>query len=521
MKADVSHEQRFMAEVDAFEALARDVEAIQGQLNDWLMRLMDELDARRLVCAGLNPASGLAQQAAAVNAMLAAGRATWARQWSDLEPARTLADTFDDTVIFLVFGKFNAGKSSFSNFLADRFAAHGRAVGYFFVDAGRVVETDEPFKEGATETTARLQGVRLGEKMVLLDTPGLHSVTAENAALTRRFTDSADGVFWLTSSASPGQVQELDQLSRELHRAKPLVPVITRSDRYEEDEIDGALVKRLHNKSAQNRAQQEDDVTARAREKLAAMGIDLAQLKPPVSISVHMARTQGETWAGLEEAGFERLYAAVLALIGPAFAYKRRKPAEILLHHLEENVLGTLRDQVWPALDALRASVELALDGLEGQQERMIDAAWRTMVAALPDLLEQHIATRDETAACHSVLQSLTSVLVQMMKEHFGDYAAVQFDVGGDDLPEWVRFGELTINVQGLCSDDGANYTRIYFEFEKEIRIRLRKIIDAAGEKCRDALQGIILNIENIAEVLCVSEGQLRDLRSEVRMAVD
>jgi hypothetical protein len=28
----------------------------------------------------------------------------------------------------------------------------------------------------------------------MLDTPGLHSVTPENAALTQRFTDSADGV---------------------------------------------------------------------------------------------------------------------------------------------------------------------------------------------------------------------------------------------------------------------------------------------------------------------------------------
>nr|WP_187630813.1 hypothetical protein [Paraburkholderia sp. UCT31] len=41
-------------------------------------------------------------------------------------------------------------------------------------------------------------------------------MTPDNAALTRRFTDSADGVLWLTSSTLPGQVQELDELVREL-----------------------------------------------------------------------------------------------------------------------------------------------------------------------------------------------------------------------------------------------------------------------------------------------------------------
>lgn len=96
-----------------------------------------------------------------------------------------------------MFGKFNSGKSSFCNFLADRFAAQGKAVGYFYLDAGRIVEGPKRFKQGGTETTARLQGVRLGGRLVLLDTPGLHSMTPENAAQTRRFTDSADGVLWL------------------------------------------------------------------------------------------------------------------------------------------------------------------------------------------------------------------------------------------------------------------------------------------------------------------------------------
>ncbi|MFX6899715.1 hypothetical protein ABTH92_21315, partial [Acinetobacter baumannii] len=79
--------------------------------------------------------------------------------------------------------------------------------------------------------------------------PGLHSATGENAALTQRFLDSADAVLWLTSSTSPGQVQELDELARELRRGKPLLPVLTRSDVIDEDEVDGRIVKCLRNKS--------------------------------------------------------------------------------------------------------------------------------------------------------------------------------------------------------------------------------------------------------------------------------
>ncbi|MFX9038805.1 hypothetical protein ABTN43_19465, partial [Acinetobacter baumannii] len=87
----------------------------------------------------------------------------------------------------------------------------------------------------------------------------------ENAALTQKFIDSADGVLWLSSATSPGQVQELDALGRELKRHKPLFPVITRSDFVEEDEIDGELCAVLCNKNSEQRALQESDVLMRAQ----------------------------------------------------------------------------------------------------------------------------------------------------------------------------------------------------------------------------------------------------------------
>lgn len=60
--------------------------------------------------------------------------------------------------VLLVFGKINAGKSAFCNLLAERFIAHGATARYFRLEAGCVVDMPEPFEEGATETTSRIQG---------------------------------------------------------------------------------------------------------------------------------------------------------------------------------------------------------------------------------------------------------------------------------------------------------------------------------------------------------------------------
>ena len=296
MSGAPSWERRLVEVADGMTLSQADLREVRLSMQGWLSALTQGMSERHLpVSALLRDTQAVARQVKQLNALLAASLQSWAADWKALEPAQHLARAFEDRVMLLVFGKFNAGKSSLCNFLAERFAAHGAKVQYFYLESGRIVETAQGLKEGATETTARLQGVCLGAQVVLLDTPGLHSVTPENAALTQRFTDSADAVLWLTSSTSPGQVQELDELARELRRNKPLLPVITRSDTFEEDEIDGEIVKLLRNKSASNRALQEQDVRARALDKLRLMGIQEQVLRPSVSVSVHAMREQGGT----------------------------------------------------------------------------------------------------------------------------------------------------------------------------------------------------------------------------------
>ncbi|TDV11741.1 dynamin family protein [Paraburkholderia caballeronis] len=522
MKTDLGNEHRFIAEVDAFEFVAQDLGAILDSLNAWFERLCVDLQAHRLVSRGLTERSPLARHADAINTLLRDAVPSWARQWASLEPASALADHFDDKVLLLVFGKFNAGKSSLCNFLADRFAAHGKAVQYFHLDGGRIVETSARLEEGTTETTARLQGVRLGENLVLLDTPGLHSMTLENAALTQRFTDSADAVLWLTSSTSPGQVQELDDIARELHRNKPLLPVVTRSDAYDEDEIDGEIVKALRNKTARNRALQEADVAARAAGKLVAMGVDAALLRTPVSLSVHVAREQGQTPAALTEAGFDRLYGALLAIGEPALAYKRRKCAEMLLHHLEENVLRTLLRDVLPLLDQMDEASRTAVDLLEQQREKIAAGIWRSVMPTLPELLERHAETRDVTAIRNGLSQSVLDAFAREANEHLAGYVVatgpalatitVADDVGYEDI--------VVARAAGSGHPDqvvGVDYRRLHGELVQAVRESLLSLASHAADQCRASIGQLASQSDSLKQVLWTGERELRDLEQRLR----
>ncbi|KXU87862.1 hypothetical protein CI15_14175 [Paraburkholderia monticola] len=522
MKADVSHEQRFIAEVDAFDFIARDIDALLHALNDWLAKLNADLQTDALRCDGLREHSALAREAGAINTMLRDSVRAWMQQWSSLEAAQHLADYFDDQALLLVFGKFNAGKSSFCNFLAERFAAHDRSVQFFHVDAGRVVETSEPFTEGATETTSRLQGVRLGAKLVLLDTPGLHSVTPENAALTQRFTDSADGVLWLTSSTSPGQVQELDELGRELHRNKPLLPVVTRSDEYEEDEVDGELVKCLRNKSAPRRDLQEHDVKSRAQDKLVAMGVDETLLKPPVSISAYVAREAGQTAAAMSEAGFERLYAALFDITGPALAYKRRKRAEVLLHHLEENVLGSLQSEVLPLLEQLGDASQAALAQLEQQQQQLANAVWRGIVPTLPALLDAHAATHDVTGLCSALSQSLFELFAREAERLLGDYLIEpDASLAHIKLDGEMAFDDIVVERTGAHGPvrevAGVDYGRLHAALTHAIRECVLRLSGHAAQRCRASIAQLMKLARRLEVSLATHEEGLLDLKSQVR----
>ena len=252
------------------------------------------------------------------------------RQWTEglaaAAPVRDLSEKYEDRAILLVFGKVNSGKSTFVNLLVDELQRAGASVRGFALEAGEEIDAGSRFAVGATETTARIQGVEVDDRLVVLDSPGLHSVTEENHDRTKLFTDSADAVLWLTPSTSPGQVQELQDLTGELNRKKPLLPVITKSDDLDEDwcEATKRITREWRNKTAEVRKEQEDDVLSRTRQ----LGLK-GEIRPVISISVSAYEEGGRSDGAREEAGLRRLYDCLVDLVDDANRYKIGKAEQV------------------------------------------------------------------------------------------------------------------------------------------------------------------------------------------------
>jgi GTPase SAR1 family protein len=519
--------QHFIEQTRQITASEGDLDVILNKMQQWRNQfatsltqtalthpLMDPSIASTASTAhGLQPTSILAQQIALINTQIAVKIQSWPIKWAELGAAQSLADAFTDKVMLLVFGKFNAGKSSLCNLLAECFRLQGQAVRYFHVQDEQIHYTETLLREGATETTAQLQGVCLGERLVLLDTPGLHSATLENAALTQRFIDSADGVLWLSSSTSPGQVQELHSLARELKRHKPLFPIVTRSDQVEEDEVDGEICTVLCNKHPMQRAVQEADVHARAEDKLREMAVDVQLLKQPVSVSTQMARQGGMDQQAMSDAGFERLFAALLEMIQPALHYKQRKPAEIFLHHLQEQVFETFIHEIEPLSDQLQASLNHAQTALLQQQRHIAEGVWRSVVPELPQLLELHATVQAVDAVYDTVTQWLADALALQVQQQLADYC-VESNASEIStkiqLKPHAQIGYET--VSGMVSHD-----RLYTELCRHINEAVKDYTAELIEQCEASLGIVEKGIQQLKDVISAQSKALNELASQLR----
>ncbi len=174
-----------------------------------------------------------------------------------------LRDEFNDSFIVFVYGKVKCGKSSLGNFIAN---TSGKKSSFFHFDkagdrqyCGKLAEIEaNQFEVKATEATNTIQGFKLSG-LTWIDSPGLHSLTEPNEKLSKDYVAAADLVLYLTSSDSPCRASDLEEILRLIkEKNKTIVIVITKSDRPEEDEVNGELVKILIAKSPKDRKDQED-----------------------------------------------------------------------------------------------------------------------------------------------------------------------------------------------------------------------------------------------------------------------
>lgn len=366
------------------------------------------------------------------------------KKWSELIDRQKLAQQFNKKLIILVFGKVNSGKSSFSNHFVEQYEKcnpnHGTT--YFYIEGGEKKTTNEAFAVGSTETTSRIQGVELGN-LVLLDTPGLHSITNENGVLTRKYTDSADLVLWLTNSGSPGQIQELEELREELQKEKPLLPIITKSDTYEEDEVNGELVDELVMKPENDQKMQQQDVLDRTKKKVAEVTggkVHLNTMLKPISISTHFAKEFPNMEEVFEQSGYYDLFCGLNSTFQDAVEYKVEKFNRQVKNYLN-NIINMLQTELLD--DVLSKTVNDLRNQRENLQEKLpvlVSQAKGKILAQLSDLIQKHESSKDVSALNAEIKTVVESVISKVMEDFVKQYfktfnEAIQYSV--DDTSEY------------------------------------------------------------------------------------
>ena len=486
-------EETFIKGLESFVFGGQDLSAQQQELESWHSELETFLQTHEFCTEGLKKQHPLTQVINQLSSQKEQYLPAWQQSKKDLNPALDLAEAFADKLMFLVFGKFNAGKSSFCNLIADRFKFHQKQVQPFILENGQIHYHDQAFQEGSTETTAHIQGIILNNRLVLIDTPGLHSITSENAALTQQFLESADGILWLSSSTSPGQVQELQELAQEIRRRKPLLPIITRSDFLDEVFVDNDIKKVLCNKCPENRALQEEDVLQRAQDKLITLGMDANLVQQPISISVYYARQHGLTNEALAAGGLYNLYQALLDLSEPVVAYKERKPLAVFIHYLEEVVLRDINSLI-EEIEKLKALHQAETEELTKSVETVKTAVWQNSLSKLPALMDKFITSVSENPTMHfnrDFREMVKDTLKVALNTNFAIY---EFDLN-----------KLLSKTDNLGSDiklNSENYEKFYLTIEENLQEQLDSYGNFLIEQAEASLERIIQQLNLLKEQL-------------------
>lgn len=341
--------------------------------------------------------------------------------WEDGQAQRELSDRYQDRTLLLVCGKVNSGKSSFINFLLELFEDMEKRR-FHLVD-GQVEELEGKFKEGCVETTRSIQWVEIGERLVLMDSPGMHSVTPENEALARQFLDAADGMLWLSNSISPGQVEELQVLKEELKAGKPLLPVITQSDIAEEDEDENEnIIHVLQPKADKDRQDQEQDVRARANEFLQQVESP-AELRNPVSISVHYqqqaSQAEADSTADISHAsGMARMIDELVWLVEQARTYKPRKAKQQMAGYLRRELVEPISQRLSQDFDQLQTMLEHERRQLINAKGEITQDVIFHLQEMLPGMVERHRHQRDAKGLEKELRTTMTQQLQEATAEH-------------------------------------------------------------------------------------------------------
>lgn len=371
----------------------------------------------------------------------------------EMEQRLQLQREYKERLIILVFGKVNSGKSSFSNYFVSLFPQSLPTSPYFYFENGKKQYSSKLFAVGCTETTTEIQGIELG-KLVLLDTPGLHSVTEVNGELTKKYTDSADLILWLSGSNSPGQTQELEELKNEIEKGKVLFPIITKSDITEEDEEiqngQSVIVKKLVMKSTETQRLQKDDVYARAQSKLKEFNVN-KNLKKPVTLSINYAKEFYNEDNCIATSGISDLFYGLNSIYDEIIESKKnnvklqvKNHKDITHKHLTDNIEKPFRD--------LSLTLENQKNEIKNMSSYISSMVLNSVNNQVTNIIYNHSQSKDIKAINNAIKFAIQNELKTQLILTFK--SAFELLLEAVSMPK-----NLEINLESHFEDETISYT--------------------------------------------------------------
>lgn len=383
--------------------------------------------------------------------------ANWCDAIDDMMSGKEFINQFERSLLVVVFGNVNVGKSSVGNLIAgvidqDEWAKDsankpsqeemssyfGSVPDFYEYDLAGSDKAQGPrkanqpyFKEGHVETTANIQYFTRNEGLTWTDSPGICSVTKQNGDLAKKYVEFADLVIFVTTSSSPAKFDEIQELVKLFSKEKRFLILINKSDKWEKDEVDGQLVKMLRPKSKEDRAKQESYTLDTFQKEVKAPISEL----DAVSVSTHLALKalkEGDT-AAFEDSGYPRFFKKLGEICGKDAVDLKMAAPQSRVNSMVNEILhgGSLSGHPVSGIQEYQKQMKQLLDMIQTTKINLDKAANNAVPQISSEVINQiislvHDASREalhgkKTTLDDKVNQIITQTTVKILQQKFAE----------------------------------------------------------------------------------------------------
>lgn len=224
----------------------------------------------------------------------------------------------------------------------------------------------------------------------------------------------------------------------------------------------------------------------------------------------HQANFSAEN---MENAGFNRLFTALLALVEPALAYKVRKPAEVYLHHLQEHLLNPLTHEFATKILQFRQMVLAQIATLEENKAHIVSQVWRAIIPTLPALFDNYRPLHTTHALLGDIAKHTHQSLQIQMNQ---DLPNAQIS-----LEPWATLPLLSSVVYQASEDSPEqqliNEEQLYKNISDSLTQALQQTMDSVIKDYREQLQLLLAECDTLQRGIYQAQDKLGQLASELR----